>query len=119
MGGLPLASPPAPAQLAAASTAAKASGKMAMELSRSRGRQQYLVARGYFHEPEDLACALLGLILIIVAGVPVKVVRQFQTLSGWDVQEFSTPAPAGVTSMALPADLLFSAFVIAFIAVLE
>ena len=61
---------------------------MAAELWRSRTGQQYFVARGCFHVPEELNTALLGLILKKVAGVPAEVVRQLQALSGCDVQAF-------------------------------
>ena len=60
---------------------------MAAELWRSRTGQQF-VARGFFHVPEELNTALLGLILKKVAGVPAEVVRQLQALSGCDVQAF-------------------------------
>ena len=82
MGVPPPAAQQAPGQLAAASAAAKANAKMAAELWRSRAGQQYFVARGCFHVPEEVNTALLGLILKKVAGVSAEVVRQLQTLSG-------------------------------------
>ena len=53
MGVPPPVAPQAPGQLAAAEAAAKANAKMAAELWRSRAGQQYFVARGCFHVPEE------------------------------------------------------------------
>ena len=77
------------------------------------------MARGGFHVPAKLTSPLLVLILKKVAGVPAEVVRQLQTLSGWDVQAFCPSAPAGATPMVLPAELHFSNFMAAFMTVLE
>lgn len=41
----------------------KANAKQAVDLGNSREGQQYLVARGCCHVPEDLSRGLLGLIL--------------------------------------------------------
>ena len=114
----PPAAEQAPGQLAAASAAAKANANMAAEMWRSRAGPKYFVARGCFHVPEELNTALLGLILKKVAGMPAEGVRQLQNLSGWDVQAFCPPAPAGATPMALPGELHFSTFISAFMAVL-
>ena len=119
MGIPPPAAQQAPGQLAAASAAAKANAKMVAKLWRSRARQQYFVVRGCFHVPKELNTAPLGLIFKTVAGVPAEVVRQLQTLSGWDVQELCPLAPAGTTPMTLPAELHFSTFISAVMAVLE
>ena len=49
----PPAAQQAPRQLATASAAAKVNAKMAAELWRPRVGQQYFVARGCFHVPEE------------------------------------------------------------------
>ena len=77
-----------------------------------RGARLLPRARGMEHRPAVLDSYK-------VAGVPAEVVRQLQTLGGWDAQAFCPSAPAGATPTALPAELHFSTFISAFVAVLE
>ena len=108
-----------PGQSAAINAAVKANARQAADLWRFRERQQYYTARGGFHVPKELSRSLLGLILRKVAGVSDNVVRQFQPWGRWEVQTFYPPAPPGVTPRVLQAEIHFSRFIAAFMAVVE
>ena len=97
----------------------KTNAKQAADLWKSREGQQYCVARGGFHVPEELSHSPLGLILRKVAGVSDDGVRQFQSWVRWEDQACYPPAPTGVTPTALPTEIHFSIFIAAFMAALE
>lgn len=67
-----LSAPHAPVYLAAVNTAVKGNAKQAADMWRSREGQQYFVARGCFHVPEDLSRGLLGLILKKPPACPTR-----------------------------------------------
>lgn len=91
-----LSAPHAPVYLAAVNTAVKGNAKQAADMWRSREGQQYFVARGCSHVSEDLSRSLLGLILKKVTDASDAVLDHLQSLSGWGVQAFRPPAPAGL-----------------------
>ena len=64
------------------------------------------MARGYFHVPEDMSAALVGIRLKKVARITDDVTRQLQSLSGLTVQDYHFPAPPGVPAKPVPAATL-------------
>lgn len=77
------------------------------------------MARECFHVPKEMSPILVSLLLQTVTGASDGVVRQLQSLSGFAVQDVRPPAPAEVARKPMPADIHFSIFIAAFLAVID
>ena len=77
------------------------------------------MARGCFHVPEGMCAALVGIRLEKVGRITEEITRQLQSLSGLTVQEYHSPAPPGLSAKPVPADLHFSTFIGALLAVID
>ena len=58
-------------------------------------------------------------LLLKVVGVSDGVVRQLQSVPGFAVQDFHPPAQSGLVPKPMPADIHFSIFIAAFLAVID